>query len=235
MMAVGLGTSIAKPALQNQQAAIGQQRSVTSGQTSSALSSGSSAPEKAASPDYNAFNIFSRTHWALGNTLQSFGQRLDATMSRMRDIRPDITDTPFDLKLDHGRLAVVDDSLDERSRIWIEESMNGDSELVRLAGMFNELAVDVLDPKDFRDPSTRIPGRHYDKLSSTIDRSTRFVSLLKGVESTRPDSWYAGTPFHRAAALVERQVIADTYAYQAKGGAIELMRNTSTPPFYHLS
>lgn len=170
--------------------------------------------------------------WFLGNTLEAFDKRLDSVTSKLRAIRPDIVDAAYDLQLDQGQLKVVDDSLDGRSRIWLEESLNGDPELVRLAVEFNGLAVDVLDPKGMPESSGWNVGRHYDKLDSTIDRSTRFVSLLKSVRDTSSISWYANMPYHRAAGLVERQVIADTYAYQAKGGAIELMRHMSTPPFY---
>jgi hypothetical protein len=170
--------------------------------------------------------------WRLGDALEAFDHRLGLVTSKLRTIRPDITDAVYDLKLDSGQLKVVDDTLDERSRIWLEESLNGDQELRRLAADFNTLAVDVLDPKDMPETSAWNVGRHYDKLDSTIDRSTRFVSLLKSVRNTSAVSWYADMPYRRAASLVERQVIADTYAYQAKGGAIELMRNMSAPPFH---
>lgn len=170
--------------------------------------------------------------WRLGEALEAFDHRLGMVTSKLRTIRPDITDAVYDLKLESGQLKVVDDTLDERSRIWLEESLSGDQELLRLAVDFNALAVDVLDPKDMPEGSGWNIGRHYDKLESTIDRSTRFVSLLKSVRDTSAVSWYAHMPYRRAASLVERQVIADTYAYQAKGGTIELMRNMSTPPFH---
>ncbi|MGN6481876.1 hypothetical protein [Luteibacter sp.] len=175
--------------------------------------------------DYHTTNA-----WHLGTTLEAFGKRLDLVTSRMRTIRPDIADAPYDLKLDQGRLVVVGDALDERSRIWLEESVNGDRELVRLAKDFNELAVEVLDPKGKNAFNTK--GRHYDKLDMTIDRSTRFVSLLKQVESTSPASSWGWMPFQHAAGLVEEQVMADTYEYQAKGGTIELLRRMDTPSFY---
>jgi len=108
--------------------------------------------------------------------------------------------------------------------------VNGDRELVRLAKAFNELAVDVLDPKGANAFDTK--GRHYDKLDMTIDRTTRFVALLKKVEATSPSSWWADKPFQRAAGLLEEQVMADTYEYQAKGGTIELLRRMDTPSFY---
>lgn len=166
----------------------------------------------------------------LGRTLEAFGRQLDIVTSRMRMVRPDIADSPYDLKVEQGRLKVVGDTLDERSRIWLEESVNGDRELVRLAKAFNELAVDVLDPKGANAFDTK--GCHYDKLDMTIDRTTRFVALLKKVEATSPLSWWADKPFQRAAGLLEEQVMADTYEYQAKGGTIELLRRMDTPSFY---
>lgn len=175
---------------------------------------------------------WSADEWRLGKALEAFDDRLGVVTSKLRTIRPDITDSVYDLKLDSGQLKVVDDALDERSRVWLEESLNGDRELLRLAVDFNALAVDVLDPKDMPETSSWNVGRHYDKLETTIDRSTRFISLLKGTKTPCAVGWYADMPYQRAAGLVERQVIADTYAYQAKGGAIELMRNMSSSPFY---
>lgn len=172
----------------------------------------------------------SRNAGELGMTLKAFGQQLDLTTSRMRMIRPDIADAEYDLKLEQGHLKVVGDSLDDRSRIWLEESLNGNRELVRLAKDFNELGVEVLDPKGENAFDTKY--RHYDKLDATIDRTTRFVSLLNKVASTRPLDRFSHEPYYRAAGLLEEQVMADTYEYQAKGGTIELMRRMESPSFY---
>lgn len=172
----------------------------------------------------------------LGKTLEAFGSAFDRVTSRMRAIRPDITDASYDLKLDQGKLKVVGDSMDGRSRIWLEESVNGDRELVRLAKEFNELAVEILDPEVCPEgDGFKWGGRRYDKLDATIDRTTRFVSLLKGMGDSNATEWWLSDDPFRAAELIERQVISDTYEYQAKGGSIELMRRMVTRPFYALS
>jgi hypothetical protein len=175
----------------------------------------------------------------MAQTLKAFAERLDSLSSKLRSIRPDIADADYDLKLEGKQLVVVDDQLDERSRTWLEVSLNGDRELVRLARSFNDEAVLAFDthnsgPKVY--PDNR---RSYDHLDATIDRSTRFVSLLKEISKTvtvptqqRASHFFGSSPFERAAALVEKQIIGDTYAYQAKGGALELMRDLSDVSFF---
>lgn len=167
--------------------------------------------------------------------MRVFAARLDSVLDRMRSLRPDLADADYDVAHDSGKLRVVDTDLDERSRIWLEESFNADPELGRLAGEFNALAVTAFDTGSTCETGHRRSERTYDELGQSIDRTTRFISVLKKISGDDPSEKKLPAkmdPFFATAAFLAKQIVNDTYAYQAKGDQVALMRNLEAPSFY---
>jgi hypothetical protein len=163
-------------------------------------------------------------------SMQEFSIRLNGVTEKMRALRPDLVDAAYDLQLEGNRLTVVDDSLDERSRIWLEESFNGDRELVRLARAVNDEAAHALDINRHENTSGR---NTYKGIDATIDRSVKFLAALKRAASMDDDCVLA-RPYAHAAFVLERQVMEDTYIYRARGGALELERNLSRSTLFEV-
>ncbi|WP_157006235.1 hypothetical protein [Luteibacter yeojuensis] len=167
---------------------------------------------------------------AIAWSMQEFALRLGGVTEKMRVLRPDLVDADYDLQLDGSRLVILDDSLDERSRIWLEESFNGDRELVRLARAVNDEAAHALDINRHDDTSGR---NTYKGVDATIDRSVRFLSALKRTMEMEEGCGWTRRYAH-AALVLERQVMEDTYIYRAKGGAVELERNLNRSSLFEV-
>lgn len=166
---------------------------------------------------------------SIATRMQDFAIRLDSVTGKMRALRPDLVDASYDLQLDGNQFRIVDTELDERSRIWLEESLSGDRELVRLARGVNDEMVKVLDGKK---SSLSSHLNSYEGLDKTIDRSVHFLSALRGIESDEGKWVPRVNPFARAGIFLEKQIQEDTYIYQAKGGTIELQRTLDKESFF---
>jgi hypothetical protein len=180
-----------------------------------------------------------RNYQQLGVDLERFANRLNGLFETMRTIRPDIVDGSYEVIHDEGRLKVVDSTLDERSIVWLEESLNGDRELVRMAAGFNEQVVRTFDTErgnwDEQGVFRRIDdgygdngwNRDYSGLEATVGRTTRFMSLQRDIDShrLRPELGEHNR-FDRTGIYMEKYIEKDIIQYQStSSGGLEVVRS----------
>jgi hypothetical protein len=175
----------------------------------------------------------------LGKDFESFAERLDDVLERMKLLRPDITEGSYDLIHDQGRLKVVDAKLDDRSVIWLEESFNGDKLLVERAAAFNDRVVKTFDTErgrmDEEGVFRRIGdgygdngwSRDYSGLEATVGRTTRFMSLQRDIDShrLRPELGEHNR-FDRTGIYMEKYIEKDIIQYKStSSGGLEVVRS----------
>ena len=181
----------------------------------------------------------------LGSDFEAFAYRMNAALDAMRSIRPDIIDQDYDVVHEQGRLRVVDSNLDPRSIIWLEESLNGDRELVQLAGRFNDQVVRTFDTERGRRDESGVlhrigdgytdngARRDYSGLSQTVGRTTKFISLLRDIESIDLTLFPADNRFCRTGIYMEKYIEKDIIQYQpGASGSVDVVRSIKGPSMF---
>ena len=181
----------------------------------------------------------------LGSYFARFAERLSGVIDVMRNLRPDIANAEYEVIHDAGRLKVVDSKLDKRATIWLEESFNGDPELVKLAAQFNDQVVRTFDTERGRWDEQGVFhkigdgygdngwGRDYSGLASTVGRTTKFLSLLNDVSSYEIRPWDDPDPFFRTAIYMEKYIEKDIIQYQpGAAGSVDVVRSIKGPSMF---
>ncbi len=174
----------------------------------------------------------------VGDAFERLARPLAFTLERMKRVRPDVMEQPFDLVNHKGRLSVVDTKLGAEDCAWIEKVLNADSELGHLANEFNQQVVRSYDTDHgIRDAAGGLlrgqafgeNGKQlidYAGLEESVDDSIKLMSLLHDVETTSLTGWRSKEhPYRMGGWLVQRYIEGEITEYVRGPDGIEAYRS----------
>jgi hypothetical protein len=176
--------------------------------------------------------------WDVGEAFERLARPLAFMLVSMRRVRPDVMAEPFDLVSHKGRLSVVDTKLGSEDRAWIEQILNADGALGRLADGFNQQVVRSYDTDHgIRNADGALVERQafgiakgnidYAGLSDTVDDSVKLMSLLHDVETTSLTGWRSKDhPYRMGGWLVQRYIQGEITEYVPGPGGVQTLRST---------
>jgi hypothetical protein len=175
----------------------------------------------------------------VGEAFERLARPLAFMLTSMRRVRPDVMAEPFDLVSHKGRLSVVDTKLGSEDRAWIEQILNTDGALGRLADGFNQQVVRSYDTDHgirnadgvlvqrqvFNDGD--MPTIDYAGLSDSVDDSVKLMSLLHDVETTSLTGWRSKDhPYRMGGWLVQRYIQGEITEYVRGPDGVDTVRST---------
>jgi len=174
----------------------------------------------------------------VGEAFERLARPLALVLEGMRRVRPDVMARPFDLVSHGSRLSVVDTRLEAEDRMWIEQVLNADGVLGRLAQGFNEQVVRSYDTDHgIRDAKGALVRRQsfdegrvgsidYAGLSDSVDDSVKLMSLLRDVETTSLSAWRSKEhPYQMGGWLVQRYIEGEITEYARGPDGVETLRS----------
>ncbi|MET0504448.1 MAG: hypothetical protein ABWZ85_03915 [Luteibacter sp.] len=134
-----------------------------------------------------------RNQGAVDDRFLDFYRALEPRLEIMRLLRPSLMEQPFDVVYDDGRLKAVDTSMTTEDRTWLEEELNRDGHIARLADAFNRQVARTYDEDhgiwdldgNFHGNRPLYAGLNgsisYNGLNRTVDGSMKLMSLYNDV------------------------------------------------------
>lgn len=174
----------------------------------------------------------------VGDAFERLARPLAFMLVCMRRVRPDVMAEPFDLVSHKGRLSVVDTKLGSEDRAWIEQILNADGALGRLADGFNQQVVRSYDTDHgIRNADGALVERQafgvakanidYAGLSDSVDDSVKLMSLLHDVETTSLTGWRSKDhPYRMGGWLVQRYIQGEITEYVPGPDGVQTLRST---------
>ncbi|MEZ2419047.1 hypothetical protein [Luteibacter sp. RCC_6_2] len=165
----------------------------------------------------------------VGLTFKAFAEALVPLLASSVVEQPSILAWDFDVRLDDGRLRVVDaDSLTPGEIEWLESRLNAHRQLPKLAAEFNDAVVAAFGDRNHLGYvplyteglplKDAIPG-----LAGTVDRDVKFMSLLRTVRDADcglgdTGDYYRANRYELAAIKVVDLIVSpDTYRKAPSG------------------
>jgi hypothetical protein len=131
---------------------------------------------------------------AVQDRFVDFVNTLRPRLQTMQMLRPDLMEKPFDTIYDNGRLKVVDTDMTHEEKAWVEEQLNIDGVLARLADAFNRQVVRTYDEDNGAWDEAGVFHGHvplngdafnesisYLGLDRTVNASVKLISLCNDV------------------------------------------------------
>jgi len=176
-----------------------------------------------------------------------FANALEPRLQTMKMLRPTIMEKPFDTIYDDGRLKVVDTEMTIDERAWVEDQLNFDGSLPRLADAFNRQVARTYDEDngswdiqgnfhgseslnadgfEVSDPvnASRFRRINYAGLGNTVNGSVKLMSLYKETANVKlPPYWDEASRYRLGGYLVQNYLQGDvSYYVRLADGSVEL-------------
>ncbi len=183
---------------------------------------------------------------AVQDRFVDFVNTLRPRLQSMQMLRPGLMETPFDAIYDNGRLKVVDTDMTHEEKAWVEDQLNIDGVLPRLADAFNRQVVRTYDEDTGAWDENGIFHGHvplngdavnesisYLGLDRTVNASVKLISLCNDVRDYKLP-WYLNESDRDAMGghLVQKYLDGELSRYVKRpDGTIELQ--TERGSFQH--
>jgi hypothetical protein len=174
----------------------------------------------------------------VGEAFERLARPLALVLEGMRRVRPDVMGQPFDLVSHGSRLSVVGTKLAAEDCAWIEQVLNADGVLGRLAHGFNDQVVRSYDTDHgIRDAKGALRQTQafdegtdgsidYKGLSDSVDGSVKLMSLLHDVETTSLSGWRSKEhPYQMGGWLVQRYIEGEITEYVRTPDGVDTVRS----------
>lgn len=158
---------------------------------------------------------------------------LTAKLDAMRSLRPGIMEQAFDVVYDERRLKVVDTSMTEADKAWVEEQLNETNRFAWLAHEFNRAVVTTYDEESGAWDTDGVFHGHgafydgmdtkirYTDLDKTVNSSVKLLSLLDDVNKVdMPRYRDENSRYMEGARLVQSYIQGEITTYDRQPGRV---------------